>query len=363
LLPDPNADSCPAICSAETPIVGVSSAYTVDGWYLEESLSNLVYMVSGSITQTGPCSSGLADYGHDNGNQFNGYEYPHLYDTQNNFWRPLMEVKVTLSSGTVFRCEVYVSGGFLDNSSTGVFQTSIDNGSTWQDTISFSASSGIADEPFDIGTLDFIYRVVMTDAITGCQYYNPNESGQSVIYFILDDPFLSQFTGWTFNGTDLLDFRDNILPNLPNWMYDASVVESGDSLYVVFSGVSIPNITVVDALSNPVDLDWVVLNSVIPCQTVTFTVVDPSDTYIELILIGSYADGGGTFNDVFTDPDFTSNLEAKLRGCGYGSLATVSISINGNDVTIGLANANGLATGFRWLDSAMNTGDVTLTNC
>ena len=186
LLPDPNADSCPAICSAETPIVGVSSAYTVDGWYLEESLSNLVYMVSGSITQTVPCSSGLADYGHDNGNQFNGYEYPHIYDTLNNYWIPLMEVKVTLSSGTEFRCEVHVSWGFLDNSSTGVFQTSIDNGSTWQDTISFNINAGVPDVTFDIGTTNFIYRTVVTDFVTECEFFNPSEIGWAAICPTID---------------------------------------------------------------------------------------------------------------------------------------------------------------------------------
>ena len=363
LLPDPNADSCPTICGTDIEIVGISDNYTVDGWYLEFGASNLVYMESGVITQTVACPSGMANYGHPNGPN-NGYEAPHLF-SQGGEWFPMLEVDTKDNGGFNYDFTIYGADEYDYAGATTVVLYSTDGGATYVE----GGTGGAPDDSglvinVDTGTDSFIYQVVVTLA-NGCKLYNPAPPnlGSPVVYFILDDPFLGNFSGWTFNGTDLLDFRENILPNLPNWMYDASVVESGDSLYVVFSGVSIPNITVVDALSNPVDLDWVVLNSVIPCQTVTFTVVNPSDTYIQYLLIGSYVDPASLSLATFTDPDFISDFEAKLRADGYGSLATASISINGNDVTIGLANANGLTTGFRWLDSAMNTGDVTLTNC
>lgn len=60
LLPDPNADSCPSLCGTDVEIIGISNAYTVDGWYLQFDDSNLVYMESGVITDTVSCASGFA---------------------------------------------------------------------------------------------------------------------------------------------------------------------------------------------------------------------------------------------------------------------------------------------------------------
>ena len=58
---------CPEICGTDIDIIGVSNAFTVDGWYLENGASNIVYMEANVITQKVPCPWGLAGYGHNAG--------------------------------------------------------------------------------------------------------------------------------------------------------------------------------------------------------------------------------------------------------------------------------------------------------
>jgi hypothetical protein len=148
---------------------------------------------------------------------------------------------------------------------------------------------------------------------------------------------------------------------MPHFLHDASADEAGDSIYVAFSGSSIPDITVIDALSNPVVLDWQVLNNEVPCISATFTVVDPSDTIIEYLLINNYIITASAVT--VTNPLCATEIQNVMVGNGFGPSTTVEINVAGNDVTIIFRNSNGLINGVRWLDSAMNTGDETLIPC
>ena len=356
----PYNDSCPVICGSDLFIIGISNNYTVDGWYLEQEASNIVYMESGAIIETVPCDTGLANYGHANGRS---YEYPHYFNGGQ--WVYLINVTQELVSGTEYNLTVELDTTYNWGVASGVLQYSIDNGATYIDIGTFEYSPSSLPPylfTFDEGTNDFILRAIVT-LENGCQFFNPAPDGSNapVTYFILDDQFLSQFTGWTFDGTDLLDFRDNILPTLPNFLYDSSIDTAGDSLYVAFSGVTHPDIIVVDSATDPVVLDWVTLIAKIPCLSATFTVVDPTDTTIQYLMIGSKVITASALP--VTNPLCATEIQSLMVGNGFGSLTTVEINVAGNDVTITFRNSNGLVTGIRWLDSAMNTGDETLSPC
>jgi len=351
---------CPAICGTDIDIIGISDNFTDDGWYLQVDAKNLVYMESDVITETIPCPDGLADFVISLGTATAAPAVWH-----NDSWQPLIIVDlIGQDIGTSFTLSTTIEDWFT-NPCTGSVQISTDGGLTWTEVGALTNQQLLDAEQvvFDTTETSYIYRVVITDTVTGCQYYNPapDNSSAPITYFILDDPFMGQFGGWTFNGTDLLDFRDNVLPTLPNFLFDASVDEVGDSLYVAFSGVNAPTITVVDAVSDPVVLDWITLIAKIPCLSATFTVIDPSDTIIEYLMIGSYIITASALT--ITNPLCATEIQSAMRANGFGSLTEVEINIAGNDVTITFRNTNGLITGIRWIDSAMNTGDETLTTC
>jgi len=363
---------CPAICGTDIDIVGIYQGDPVaDGWYLRQGagasaeVAEIVYIESDTITESRVCDSRIADYGHPNGIN-GGYEAPHYYNSGGD-WLPMLEVGLKDLGSNDYEFTIWGADPFPYDiaGSTILVQYSTDGGTTWIDggTADGTSLGGtFIPVTFNTGTNTFIYRTIVTLA-NGCQFYNPAPDGSNapVTYFILDDQFLSQFIGWTFNGTDLLDFRNNVLPTLPNFLLDSSADGAGDSLYVAFSGVNHPNIVVVDAVSDPITLDWTTLIAKIPCLSATFTVNDPSDTTLQTLNIGSYIIAATAI--AFTDPSFVSVIQAQMRGNGFGSLTTVEINIVGNDVTITFRNSNGLVTGISWVDSAMNTGDETLTTC
>ena len=158
LLPDPNADSCPAICSAETPIVGVSSAYTVDGWYLQFDASNLVYMESGVITDTVECASGFAQL---------------VIEESVAFYR----LNAVFSSGAwTFMGSANVSETDLDHdfdiqiNVTDALNTQLQvtyDGTTW--TTVYSADSGALDTTYSASSHNFRWRVL--NYFEECPYY------------------------------------------------------------------------------------------------------------------------------------------------------------------------------------------------
>ena len=351
---------CPQICGTDVAILGLSDGFTVDGWYLQVDASNLVYMESDVITETVACESGLANYILVSGSVITA---PHIW--QDGSWQRAMYVElISQNVGVDFTLSVLIEDYFA-NPVTGVAQISEDGGVTYTPvgTLTDTDLTTGAEVTFLTTATSYIYQVVVTDTVTGCQFFNPapDNLNPPVTYFILSDQFLSQFTGWTFNGTDLLDFRDNILPTLPNFLYDSSIDTAGDTLYVAFSGVNAPTITVVDAVADPVTLDWVTLIAKIPCLSATFTVIDPTDTTIQYLMIGSYVVAASALP--VTNPLCATEIQSLMVGNGFGSLTTVEINVAGNDVTITFRNSNGLVTGIRWLDSAMNTGDETLSPC
>ena len=340
----PYNDSCPQICGTDIDIIGISDNFTDDGWYLQVDASNLVYMESDVITETVACESGLANYILVSGSVITA---PHIW--QDGSWQRAMYVElISQNVGVDFTLSVLIEDYFA-NPVTGVAQISEDGGVTYTPvgTLTDTDLTTGAEVTFLTTATSYIYQVVVTDTVTGCQFFNPAPDGSSVpvTYFILDDQFLAQFTGWTFDGTDFLDFRDNILPNLPNYLFASSADEAGDSIYVAFSGVTHPNIVVVDAIANPVTLDWTTLIAKIPCLSATFTVIDPTDTTIQYLMIGSYVVAASALP--VTNPLCATEIQSAMRGNGFGALTNVEINI----------------AGIRWLDSAMNTGAETLSPC
>jgi hypothetical protein len=351
---------CPTLCGTDVNIINTSDQYTVDGWYMQVDASNLVYMEADTIIETVPCESGLADFKITSGAVTFAPAVWH-----NGQWDGAIAVElIGQDLGNNFTLTTTIEDYFT-NPCTGSVQISTNGGSTWTEVGTLTNSQLVDGEQaiFDTTETDFIYRVIVTDTVTGCQFYNPAPDGSSapVTYFILNDEFLSQFSGWTFDGTDLLDFRTNILPTLTNFLFDASVDEAGDSLYVAFSGVNAPTVTVVDAIAEPVTLDWITLTTKIPCLSATFTVIDPTDTAIQYLMIGSYIITASALS--VTNPLCATEIQSAMRLNGFGSLSTVEINVAGSDVTIIFRDTNGLVTGIRWLDSAMNTGDETLSPC
>jgi len=179
---------CPEMCEAPLGgIIGISKSFTADGWYLQADASNLVYMESNVITQTIPCSSGLADYGHEGGDTFSGYEYPHIFYSGS--WSQLTEVNISISEATTYLVQFYVDINYVFGTNfTANFQYSTDSGATWITAI--STTEVTTNQNFDFGTNDFFYRLVIIDNATGCQFYNPSpEGGQRYgIYYATIDP-------------------------------------------------------------------------------------------------------------------------------------------------------------------------------
>lgn len=356
----PYNEQCPALCGTDVTIIGLSDSYTEDGWYLQVNDSNIVYMESGAITETVPCESGMADLA-----IVSGAVVGTPYVWHNGSWNPLITVELKTQNIGVDFTLITQTEDYFANELTGVCQISTDGGTTWTDvgTITNAELQIGTEVIFNTTETNYIYRVIVTDTVTGCQFYNPSPPGSNapVTYFILDDEFLNQFIDWTFDGTDLLDWRNTVLPTLPNFLFDASVAESGDSLYVSFFGVNHPDIVVVDSLSNPVTLNWQTVTTTVPCLTTTFTVVDPTDTIIQYLMIGNYVLPSSSLP--VTDPQCAVKIQNIFVGNSFGTTTTVNISVVGNDVTLTVQGSNGLITGIRWVDSLLNTGDETFTTC
>lgn len=160
---------CPTMCGTDVNIIGISDSFTVDGWYLQVDASNLVYMESGVVTQTVPCSSGIADYGHTDGVS-GGFENPHYFS---GVWESLLEVVIKDPVGTAYDFFLYGLDSYPWGAATSEVQVSTDNGATWNTAISGGApsSAGITGT-YDTGTINFVYRAVVT-LEDGCVFTDP----------------------------------------------------------------------------------------------------------------------------------------------------------------------------------------------
>jgi len=166
-----DSNNCPSICSAASEIIGISDSYTVDGWYLQVDASNLVYMESNVITQTVECPDGIADFSITVGTSTAA---PTVW--YNDSWQPLIIVDLkTQNVGVDFSMTTQIKDWFT-NECTGLAQISTDGGTTWVDvgTMTNSELTGGLEVVFNTTETDYIVRVIVTDTVTGCSYYNPS---------------------------------------------------------------------------------------------------------------------------------------------------------------------------------------------
>ena len=188
---------CPTLCGTGFHILEISDNYTVDGYYLQVDASNIVYMESGIITETIPCESGFADFHQSSGNTVTAGAVWH-----NNTWDVL--ITVTLVSqvlGVEFQLETVI-GDWFTNPVTGVCQISEDGGVTWTQ-VGTMSNEDLVDGlilTFPTAAESYIYRVIVTDTVTGCQFYNPapdtGSPGYRIYYATIDmnsDPLFTLF--------------------------------------------------------------------------------------------------------------------------------------------------------------------------
>ena len=328
---------CPEICGTDIDIIGVSNAFTVDGWYLENGASNIVYMESNVITQNVPCPSGLADYGHNAGLN-SGYEAPHFFSAGGE-WLPFIEVaNFKDNGGFEYEVTVYGSSEYNWAGSTQLVQYSTDGGTTWID----GASAGevlIDGTPitFNTGTSSFLYRTVVTNG-GGCQFFNPAPDTGSPSYGIyyatidMTADVLFVYFG-SINAITPLDDSDaaraaiiatmaepyqTIAGRLGGIGIDYSVVDGGSGFLMPFYlqiitplGAPPTELAVVlDSLGAPVDTTPQGTSTVIRNYVATYTFVDVNDVYVEgLYIFGSLV----KFNQIaITNPAVQQEVELAM---------------------------------------------------
>lgn len=289
----PYNEQCPSLCGSDLFIVGISNSYTVDGWYLEFGFMNLVYMESGNITETVPCESGLADYGHPNGIN-GGYEAPH-YFTQGGEWLPLLEVKIRDNGGFNYDFTVFGSDEYDWNGSTTLIQYSTDGGTVWID----GGSDGPPQDDgttinVTTGTSSFIYRTIVTLA-NGCQFFNPaptqSSSSYCIDYAVIDGGIGFNVLG-TINGVNppeqatVVATMGEPYQGVTGAYGGVYLLGGGDTFYVQVarpstSPVTASLATVLDALGNSVPAPTQNTACELHRQIAQFTFVDADLTGIQ----------------------------------------------------------------------------------
>ena len=197
---------CPQICGTDRDIIGISDGFTVDGWYLQADASNLVYMESGIITETVACESGLANY-----ILVSGSVIAAPYIWHEGFWQRVMYVELMSQNvGVDFTLSVLIENYFA-NPVTGVAQISEDGGVTYTPvgTLTDTDLTTGAEVTFLTTATSYIYQVVVTDTVTGCQFFNPapdtGSPGYRIYYATIDmnsDPLFTLFGSINAVGLD-----------------------------------------------------------------------------------------------------------------------------------------------------------------
>lgn len=325
------SDNCPSICGTDINIVGVSNNYTVDGWYLQEDASNLVYMESNVITQTVPCSSGITDLIISIGGSTAAPAVFH-----NGAWSPLIITELTDQVlGLNFKLATTIEDWFT-NDCTGVCQISEDAGVTWTTVGTMDNSDLISGTPllFDTTAMSYIYRVVITDTVTGCQFYNPAPDTGSPAYGIyyakIDfvDP-LFELLG-SINAINPLDVYDTYLPLVlatmadPYQTVDGRIGGIGINKDAGLNGVpfylqiispvgSTPTelAVVLDSSGTPVDTSVQGTSTVVRNYVATYTFLDITKVIIDgFTLFGVYI----TIGDIApTDPLFDAYVRTQFE--------------------------------------------------
>lgn len=355
---------CPRLCGSDLFIIGISNNYTVDGWYLEQSASNIVYMESGVITETVPCESGIAEYGHSDGKS---YEYPHFFN--GGTWVYLILVTKELISGTDYVITVEVDQTYSWGVANGLVEYSLDNGSTWIElgTFEYSPSSlppyGFS---FDEGTDEFLIRATVT-AENGCQFFNPAPSQSQPFacynYVEFEDTTGNAFLNWTINGVAMDNFNDMVTyfraygdNNDGGVGYDFT---TGNKLFCWYVGnTTPPALTVLDFFGDPVAYAWVSLGCgapVLSSYETTFTVSDASDCIIYTLtfLSGAYLIlTQTTYGAYFTSPGYDVAIAAAYDDL-LGQNITVDLTVVGNDITIRVNNCYVPLTEMQWGNSSV----------
>lgn len=224
----PYNDSCPTVCESPSgEILGDSSAFTVDGYYVEDGQSNIVYMESGVITETFPCASGIVDYHIESGTRF---YYGYVFISGSG-WETRGYIDQTENLDFInFECSLSINGNSSDNIDN-KYQISYD-GSTWEDILVFSGDTAAPN--FAASSPVFVSRVFFT--WNGCPYYMehpdglcpliaedtwqfsvPSYVGDPVVIYplaIIPAGFTVDIEGTTDGGTTWTAFQVNVDPAL-----------------------------------------------------------------------------------------------------------------------------------------------------
>jgi hypothetical protein len=305
-----DSTNCPSICSAASEIIGVSDSYTVDGWYLQIDASNLVYMEADTIIETVPCESGLADFKITSGAVTIAPAVWH-----NDSWQPLIIVDLkTQNVGVDFSMTTQI-GGWFTNECTGLAQISTDGGATWVDvgTMTNSELTGGLEVVFNTTETDYIVRVIVTDTVTGCSYYNPSpDTGIPAygIYYALIDPSVDPlftllgsingvtplddpFNDWVDILITMADPYQTVAGRLGGIGVDFSQQDGGGGfespfyLQIISPIVSVPTelAVVLDSSGTPFDTSPQGVATVVKNYVATYTFADPDVTFFEGFVI------------------------------------------------------------------------------
>jgi len=305
-----DSNNCPTLCGTGFHILEISDNYTVDGYYLQVDASNIVYMESGIITETIPCESGFADFHQSSGNTVAAGAVWH-----NDSWQPLIIVDLkTQNVGVDFSMTTQIEDWFT-NECTGLAQISTDGGATWVDvgTMTNSELTGGLEVVFNTTETDYIVRVIVTDTVTGCSYYNPSpDTGIPAygIYYALIDPSVDPlftllgsingvtplddpFNDWVDILIKMADPYQTVAGRLGGIGVDFSQQDGGGGfeskfyLQIISPIGSVPTelAVVLDSLGTPFDTSPQGVATVVKNYVATYTFADPDVTVVEGFVI------------------------------------------------------------------------------